>query len=51
MFCDVDLYDLVRECFDELEYEVTVFTFSGQTNESIPVETLFEETPEEEAFT
>lgn len=50
MFCDVDRYDLVRECLNELENEATVFTFSGQTNESIPVETLFEESTEEDCF-
>lgn len=50
VFCDVDLYDLVRECLNELENETTIFTFSGQNNESIPVETLFEERPEEDTF-
>lgn len=51
VFCDVDLYDLVRECLNELENEaIAIFTFGGQNDESIPVETLFEERSEEDTF-
>lgn len=50
MFCDVNVYDLVRECLDDLENEAPIYTFSGSTGESISVETLFEEIPEADDF-
>lgn len=50
MFCDVDVYDLVRECLNELENDARIFTFSGQSGDSEPVENLFEETEEESEF-
>lgn len=52
VFCDVDIHDLVRECLDDLENDAKIFTFMGQTNDSIPIETLFEEltTEEEDKF-
>lgn len=48
VFCDVDIHDLVRECLDGLQNDAKIFTFMGQTNDSIPVETLFEELTAEE---
>lgn len=50
VFCDVGVYELVHECLNELENDASVFTFGGQTDESISVEQLFEETPEETEF-
>lgn len=50
VFCDVDVYDLVYECLQELESDASVFTFGGTADESISVEQLFEETPEEKEF-
>lgn len=50
VFCDADVYDLVRECLSELENNASVFTFGGTTDDSIPVEQLFEQTPEENEF-
>lgn len=51
MFCDVDVYDLVCECLNELESDAPIYTFSGNTDDSIPVETLFEEILEANEFT
>lgn len=51
VFCDVDVYDLVHECLNELENDASIFTFGGTTDESTSVEQLFEETPEEKEFT
>lgn len=50
VFCDVAVYDLVRECLDGLQNDASIFTFSGQIAESIPVEQIFEETPKENEF-
>lgn len=50
VFCDCDVYDLVRECLIELENDASVFTFCGTTDDSASVEDLFEESPEEKNF-
>lgn len=50
VFCDCDVYDLVRECLIELENDASVFTFGGTTGDSISVEQVFEQTPEENKF-
>lgn len=50
VFCDCDVYDLVRECLAELENDAAVYTFGGTTDDSISVEQIFEETPEEKEF-
>lgn len=51
VFCDVEIYDLVQDCLHELENDGKIFTFNGQTTDSIPVETLFEESSGEDSFT
>lgn len=50
MFCDVAVYDLVQECLNELENDAKVFTFSGQTGDSISVEDLFDAVDGEDSF-
>lgn len=50
VFCDVDVYDMARECLNELENDASIFTFGGITDESISVDELFEEKPEEKEF-
>lgn len=50
VFCDSDVYDLVRECLTELENDASVFTFRGTTDDSVSVEEILEETPEEKDF-
>lgn len=42
MFCDVKIYDLVKGCLTELGNDAQIFTFSGQSGDSEPVENLFE---------
>lgn len=50
MFCDANIYDLVQECLNNLENYVKIFTFSGQSGDSIPVEDLFGEVEGENTF-
>lgn len=50
MFCDSGMYELLQECLNELENDATVFTFSGQVGDSIPVENLFQGSTEAENF-
>lgn len=50
VFCDCDVFDLVRECLTELENDASVFTFCGTTDDSVSVEQILEETPEENDF-
>lgn len=50
MFCDVKLYDLVKECLHELGNEAKIFTFGGQKGHSVPVENLFVGNGDENEF-
>lgn len=50
LFCDVEKYDLVKECLIELESNAKVFTFGGSTYGSEPVENLFSDTKNERMF-
>lgn len=50
VFCDCNVYDLVRECLAELENDASVFTFDGTIDDSISAEQVFEQTPEENNF-
>lgn len=50
VFCDADVYDLVRECLTELENDASIFTFCGTADDSVSVEQLFEDTPEVNEF-
>lgn len=49
-FCDVGSYDLIKECLNELGNNATIFTFGGTKGDSRSVESLFEETGNEENF-
>lgn len=42
MFCDVKIYDVVKECLTALGNDAHIFTFGGQSGDSEPVESLFE---------
>lgn len=50
MFCDVECYDVLKECLTELKNEAKIFTFGGTKDGTEPVEHLFEETHDEENF-
>lgn len=52
MFCDIECYDLVKECLEELDndFRHTIFTFGGSKDNSEPVENLFAETHQESEF-
>lgn len=50
MFCDIDSYELVKECFEELRHTAKIYTFGGTIGDSEPVENLFEETHNEHEF-
>lgn len=50
MFCDIECYDLLKECLTELENEAKIFTFGGSKDDTEPVEILFAETGTEKYF-
>lgn len=50
MFCDINLYDFVKECLIELGNDAKIITFGGQKGDSESVENLFIETGEEATF-
>lgn len=50
LFCDVKVYDLVKECLSELQNNAKIFTFNGTKGDSEAVECLFEETGIEDDF-
>lgn len=50
IFCDVDVYDLVKECLIELKNGAKIFTFGGSRGDSEQVENLFTETHNEIDF-
>lgn len=52
MFCDVDCYDLVKECRAELEkdFKFEILTVGGSKGDSDPIENLFTETGREDEF-
>lgn len=50
MFCDLDNYDLVEQCYDELGIIGNIFTFGGKKGRSRDVDSLFAEVEGEEDF-
>lgn len=50
MFCDVESYELVKECLTELGNDAKIFTFGGGKGEAETVENLLSETSREESF-
>lgn len=52
MFCDIDCYELVKECLKDMENDVKfeIFTLGGSKDGSQPIENLFAETKREEKF-
>lgn len=50
MFCDIKIYDLLKECLSELGNDADIFTFGGQIGDSEPVENLFVENGDEYEF-
>lgn len=42
IFCDLEFYVILKECLKNLNNDAKIFTFGGQTDESIPVDHLFE---------
>lgn len=50
VFCEIDVYDVVKECFKEMGKNVKIFTFNGERGDSESVESLLQETHNEENF-
>lgn len=50
MFCDAKLYELLKEALDELKFDIKVFILDGHVEGLESVESLFEETGEEDSF-
>lgn len=50
MFCDINSYDFVKECFEEIGQSVKIFTFGGVRGESESVECLLQQTHNEDDF-
>lgn len=50
VFCDVDIYEAVKVCLDELKNNAKIFTFGGSIGDSEAVEVLFSEIEDEKRF-
>lgn len=50
VFCDIKVYDLVKDCLKELKNSAKFFTFGGCKDDSEDVEVLFNETKNEDCF-
>lgn len=50
MFCDIEAFNLVKECLLELRNNAHIFTFGGSKDGSEDVENLFLETHNENKF-
>lgn len=50
LFCEVGVYDLVKECVDEIGLNMKIFTFNGVKGDSEPVENLLQTTQDEDDF-
>lgn len=50
IFCDANIYDLVKECLAELKNDAKIFTFGEKIGESEPVESLFVDNGDENEF-
>ncbi|XP_031634571.1 4-coumarate--CoA ligase-like 7 [Contarinia nasturtii] len=50
MFCDIEMYDLLKECLLELGNKAKILTFGGSKGDSEPVENLFLKTKYENDF-
>lgn len=50
IFCDVESYEVVKECLTDLGNDAKILTFGGSKGQSEPIEDLFSETHEEDNF-
>lgn len=50
VFCDAELFNLLNEALKELKFNIEVFTFGQHVDGIESVETLFQETGEENTF-
>lgn len=50
IFCDIEVYELVKDCLTQLGNNAQIFTFNGSKGDSEPVENLFFETGTEDYF-
>lgn len=50
IFCDIDRYEILTECLNELKIKARIFTFGGIVGESEPIENLFKEIENEDRF-
>lgn len=50
IFCEIDSYQLIRDCLTEIEIMAKIFTFGGSIGQSESVENLFKETHLEDQF-
>lgn len=47
-FCDINVYDMVRQSLNELQLKIQIYTFGGVTADSKNVESLFIENDDKE---
>lgn len=50
VFCDVKVYELMKECLNELKNAAKIYTFNGTKGDSEAVEFLFKKTGIEDDF-
>lgn len=49
-FCDVNLYDILESCLNDLNIVAQIYTFNGVRRNSTPVDVLFATTNNESNF-
>lgn len=50
VFCDLKFYSTLKECLTKLKINAKIFTFDGQTDESIPMGIFFQKLDEDWIF-
>lgn len=50
VFCDMEIFEVIKDCLNELNNKAKVFTFGGRKGDSTQVENLLIETNEENNF-
>lgn len=46
--CEIEFYQMLKECFRELNINAKIFTTDGQADDSIPIQSLYESINDED---
>lgn len=50
IFCEIEVFDMVKKCLQELQMDAKIFTLNGAADDAESVEVLFVETGIEDDF-